>query len=228
METETPDGQESSAAPPTYIWWPLQDGEVYLVAGKPAEHWVLDLVGAFASLQDGIELILAMYLRRFSPAVTKKITKNHLRRLKDEERWDYVKALASDVGYTGDLLQPASDAFLRCKDVRDLVAHQQSGLMLVRAPDNPTYHYSVPPRPRTPNPLTPETFRLLAAEVRWLNAFLDHLGYLAGLRYASPMGRVGADGKSEPRWIEILEPPRLPIAPDWTNEGLFREIDDER
>ena len=61
METETPDGQESSASPPTYIWWPLQDGEVYLVAGKPAEHWVLDLVGAFASLQDGIELILAMY-----------------------------------------------------------------------------------------------------------------------------------------------------------------------
>ncbi len=195
-----------------------------MVAARPAEHWVLEFVGAFASLQSGIELVLDLYLRRLSPKVAKQITRKHLGRLRDEDRWDYVKAMASDVGYAGSLLGPASDAFWRCKHVRDLVGHKEGGLMLVRDPATPSYYYRVPRNPHIPDPLTPETFRLLVAEVRWLDAFVDHLGYLAGLPYALPMARVGADGSPEERWIEILEPPPLPIAPDWNKDGLFREI----
>lgn len=77
------------------------------------------------------------------------------------------------------------------------------------------YHYSVPPRPCTTE--SPNARNLpLVTEVRWLNAFLDHLGYLAGLRYASPMGRVGADGKSG--WSHLSDPgaARLPIA--WSHQ----------
>lgn len=225
METAPHDRPESNPSRPT-VWWPLQEGEVYFVAGKPAEHWVLEMIGAFASLQQGIETILGVYLRRFSREVAKKITQKHFGRLSDEDRWDYVKALASDAGYKGELMHSASDAYWRCKRVRDLASHQ-TGLTLVRDQSSLTYHYLLPLGTQSkgiPEPLTPEQFRLLAAEARWLDALVDHIGYLAGIRYILPIARIGSDGEPQERRIEILEPPPLPISPEWDKEGLNREI----
>ncbi|WP_159096562.1 MULTISPECIES: hypothetical protein [Miniimonas] len=211
---------------PSFYRWPLQEDEVYLVAGRPAEHWALEFMGAFAGVQNGIETLLAFYLSRFSPELSKAVAKRHFARLSDDERWTYVKAWARDAGYTGELLEDASNAFWRCKRVRDFLGHPRTALVLARDFEDATYCYQVPEDRRAllPDPLTPEALRVLGAECRWLQAFLDHIGSLAGLPYALPMARVGPDGKPETRWIEMLEPSRLPIGPDWTNEGLFREM----
>ena len=208
-------------------WWPLQEGEVYVEAGRPAEHWVLRMTAEFSSVQLVIEHMLGSYLGRQSPALGRKITKKHLSRLTDEDRWDYVKALTADVGYTGSGLPQASDLFWRCKRVRDLVGHHPAGMDLVRSQERPDYHYSVPSDTRSgsvPDPLTPSTFRQLGAECRWLVAFLHHIGYLGGQVFISPAAKVDDEGTPRPQYIEILEPPPLPVPPDWEIEGLSRPL----
>lgn len=203
---------------------------MYVEAGKPAEHWVLQMTAAFSWVQLRIESTLEIYLRRKSPALAAKIAKKHLQRLSDEDRWDYVKALAADVGYTGSLLPGASDAFWRCKRVRDLVGHNPEGMELVRSREQPDFHYRVPPDKKggtVPDPLTPLSFRQLGAECRWLVAFLQHIGYLGGHVYVSGAAVVDDEGRPHPQYVEILEPPPLPVPPDWTIEGLSRPLPED-
>lgn len=192
------------------IWWPLQQGEVYIEDGKPAEHWVLEMVAEFASVQTGIEAIVSAHLRRMSPGIADKITKKHLTRLSDEDRWDYLKALASDAGYEGKLLNSASDAFWRCKRLRDLVGHYPTGLVLVRSQEQPDFHYRVPREgkfKKVPDPLTPQTFRQSGADCRWLHAFIEHIGSLAGIPFIRAIAKVDPDGRPQPWYVTIEEPP---------------------
>lgn len=210
-------------------YWPLQDGEIYVVEGKPAEHWVVEFLGGFAALQNGIEQILGIYFQRHSPAVAKTLKKKHLRRLSDEDRWDYVKALAQDGGYVGNLMPPASESYWRCKHVRDALAHPVTKLQLGRTETIPDYHYQLSKearKPQIPDPLTPEVIRVLTAETRWLNAFLDHISCLAGNLYDLPWARLDSGSSSTTGRTEILEPPPLPIPGDWFSEGLYRFVPD--
>lgn len=226
MTTADAGGKPESGPRPAWSW-PLQEHETYIVDGKSAEHWMLDLIGSFASVQTGIDTVLSFHLRRLTPALAHKITKAHLEHLKDGDRWEYLKALSKDAGYSGNLVNSASDTYWQCKHVRDLVSHHESQLLLARDPDDPTYYYRIPAKrrkPQMPTRLTPEDIRMLGTKARWLDAFIDHIGYLAGITYASPLVRVGADGEQQLTPLQILEPPPLPIPADWTNDGLLREI----
>lgn len=190
----------------------------------------MTMLAEFSSLQEAIDGTVAQYLIGKTPELGRRIAKKHLSRLSDEDRWTYVKAFARDVGYPSSL-QAAGDAFWRCKHVRDLVGHHQTGgLELVRTHDRKGYYYRLTPKgeikPQIPTPLTPASFRQLGAECRWLQALIFHLGYLGGLRYISSMARMNTDGQPEPIYMRILNPPALPISPEWISSELWCEIDD--
>lgn len=229
LHMETSPQHPSPPLAPTPGWF-LRDDEIYPVAGRPAEHWLLELVGTFSALQSQIEFIIEFSLGRHSPKLAKKIKEKHLGRLSDGDRWDYVKALAADARYEGALLASASDAFWRCKHVRDLVGHHEGTLRLARDRHSPMYFYVVTEerrKPQIPNPLTPEEVQKIVVEIRWLDAFVDYISYLAGNRYISRSFRVGENGQPQPRWLEILEPPPIrELTLDWTKEGLHREVPD--
>lgn len=225
---EAPDNvrarETSTSAPPWFVAWGFPDDRVYVVDGKVAEQWVLEFVGRFSALQNVAEHLISMYLMASSPRLGKEIERKHLGRLTDQDRWDYVKALTWDVGYQGNLVPSASDAFWRCKLVRDFVSHH-TGMSLLRDWDSSSYYYKVPDewrKPQMPDPLTPETFRKLANECRWLEAFIDHIAYLSGVRFISAAARVNADGDPEPQYLEIMEPPPLPVPANWDKAGLAR------
>lgn len=209
------------------VWWPLQDGEIYVVAGKPAEHWVMELVGTFSGLQDSIRNLVWVYLSQTSPKLADAIDKKHLKRLSDKDRWDYVKVLAEDVGYKGDRLPSASQAFWRCKAVRDFVSHRRGQMTLVLSPDGTSYHYQSSESSSNkylPDPLTPEVFRGLSAECRWLQALVNHLAFVGGIDFLGALFRRTPEGDLELPHLEILEPPPLPIEPDWDGSDLQRTL----
>jgi hypothetical protein len=187
------------------------------------------MTAEFASVQMGIETMVGFHLIRASPALGKAISKKHLRRLSDDERWGYLKALAKDAGYAGDQINKASDAFKRCKRVRDLVGHLPSGLQLMRRPGQVEFEYHYPIYDEVnyegiPKPLTPQTFRQMGAECRWLHAFIDHIGFLAGQRFISPRAEIGEDGQIREVAMRVLEPPPLPVPPDWEPVDLWVDL----
>lgn len=205
---------------------PLQEHQVYIEAGKPAEHWVLRMAAEFSAVQVAIDSVLTMHLRQRSPALGHKIARKHFRRLSDEDRWEYLKALAEDAGYSGGLLTDASEVFRRAKRVRDLVGHHPEGLELVRSQENPEYHYDTrgAEAKDMTGPLTPLAFRQLGAECRWIVALVDHIAFIAGQTYVSPFGRADESGRPQAVYLRMLEPPALPIAADWTADELRQEL----
>ncbi len=230
-QSQSPVGRQEllTAAPSWFVAWGLPEGSSYVIDGKPAEQWALEFLGQFSAFQGRVETVVGTYLKTSCPNLGKAISQKHLRRLTDEDRWDYVKALTRDVGYRGDLVPSASMAFWRCKRVRDFIGHHTK-MTLMRRWGSASYYYEVPEawrKPPMPDPLTPETFRDLAAECRWLEAFIDHLAYLSGVRFISAAARLNADGKPEPQYLEIMEPPLLPVPADWDGAGLARNIDNE-
>lgn len=217
----------STAAPPWFVAWGLPEGRLYVVDGKPAEQWVLEFVGRFSAFQNSAENVISTYLKASCPRLGEAIARKHLSRLTDEDRWDYVKALTRDVGYQGNLVPSASGAFWRCKRLRDFVSHH-TRMDLMRRWGGTSYYYEVPEawrKPQMPDPLAPETFRDLAVECRWLEAFIDHIAYLSGVHFIGAVAHVNAEGKSEPQYLEIMEPPPLPVPANWDRAGLVRNIE---
>ena len=159
----------------------------------------------------------------------KTLREKYLTRINDKDRWEYVKALALDVGYEGDTNR-ASDTFWACQRLRNVVAHSNQ-LQLVREHNSADYYFQLPPGVAAkdlPSPLTPAVFRQFAANCRWLNALIVHLESLGGENFVSPVGRQRADGSVYSPRIEMLAPPPLPIPPDWnTSQDDWRELPDE-
>lgn len=206
--------------------WIYPDELVYKVGSRTSEQWVLEFIGGFSTLQKTIESFVGGFIRQSSPFIGKKIEKNHLRRLTDEERWDYVKALAREGDYQGSLMHTASNAFWRCKRIRDFVSHHPRMLLLYGEDGN--VFYDVPHkqwRYLKVDPLTPETFRKLATECRWLEAFVRHLTYLSGFPFISAHVPINTAGEPQPQYVEVMEPPPLPVSDDWEASGLTRNIE---
>ncbi|MCW2848956.1 MAG: hypothetical protein JWR90_2930 [Marmoricola sp.] len=199
-----------------HVWFPVQPGQVVVEADRPAEHWILEFIGAFSMVQDQVEFAVFMRIRSESPRLAKTLQEKYLTRINDTDRWEYVKALAKDVGYEGDINR-ASDTFKACQRLRNLVAHSNQ-LDLVREHGTSDYFYQLPPgvTPRgVPTPLTPAVFRQFAANCRWLRALIVHLESLGGTKFVLPVGIERADGSLYSPRIEMLAPPPLPVPPDW-------------
>ena len=201
---------------PGVMYRHLRDGQVLLEGDRPAEHWALELMAGFTRLQFTIESQLTAYLHQHSPHVADVLEKKYISRLTDDERWLYVKAMGKDVGYQGNL-QPAGDAFWRCKRVRDVIGHSTSfqplydpTIQAFRYPIDRNHH-----KKGVPDPLTPAVLRNLAMECRWLEAVVTHLGYLGGVRSMSVGGHQHEDGTVHWPLLEIPEPGPLPTDPAW-------------
>ena len=211
------------------VWFPVPPGRVFVEADRPAEHWVLEFIGALSMVQDEIEFAVFRRIRSQSPRLGKTLREKYLTRINDKDRWEYVKALAADVGYEGDTNR-ASDTFWACQRLRNVVAHSTQ-LELVREHGTSDYYYQLPPDVAAkdlPSPLTPAVFRQFAANCRWLKALIVHLESLGGEIFISPVGRERADGSVYSPRIEMLAPPPLPIPPDWnTSPASWRELPDD-
>jgi hypothetical protein len=194
----------------------LPAGHVVIEGGQPAQSWLLGVLGSFARLQDEVQHQLTMYIyNKSAEHVALTLERCHFSRLTDAERWGYIKSLAKDVGFTGDLNR-ASDAFWRCKRVRDVIGHSES-LELWFDPTIQAYTYlSGAKRLKgVPDPLTPAVLRMIEAETRWLWSLVRHLGYLGGVTYVSVGFHRHDDGKLHAPALEIPDPGPLPTDPDW-------------
>lgn len=191
-------------------------GQVLLEGSRPAEHWALALVAGFASLQECIASALHTYIQiKGAGHVANLLNKRHFSRLSDDERWDYVKALAKDVGFDRDI-QEATDVFWRCKRTRDVIGHAPQ-LSLLYDPEIGLFRYEShgSPSKGVPDPLTPATLRLLTTQSKWLDQFVCHLLYRGGGRFITAWGHQHEDGTVHPFRVEIPDPGPVPNQPDW-------------
>lgn len=205
----------------------VPDGKILLEGGKPAEYWVFLFISSFSRLQKSIESIITIRLCQHSEALGRKIARRHLSRLSDEDRWDYVKALAKDVSYTGDLARP-SQVYWRCKRVRDFFSHSQVMPELVITSEYQSFHYyKAKEHAGLSEQLTPNGVRLLERECAWLSHFVYYLSYMGGTKAVQGHAIENERGEVVSARLEILEPPPLPIDVDWKPDNLSRVIKDE-
>jgi hypothetical protein len=186
------------------------------------------MMGAFASVQATADQALVMHLRESNPCLAEQLRKQNIERLRDDERWDCIKALARAVNYEGDM-NSASDAFWRSKRLRDAVGHG-AAIELVHNRTTPEPHFLLLTRSRKglPDPLMPVHFQQAAAECRWLVVLVKHLAWLGGATVASFAVSTRADGTRYLPYMEVLPPPDLPVAADWEpGSDLHRELPGE-
>ena len=208
------------------MWQRVPAGHEVLEGGKVPEYWLLELLSRFSQLQTQIEWTVHSYLHAKSPRLARALVNNHVNdRLRDRERWAYVKAIASDVGYDGDI-PAASTAFNECSQVRNVIAHSEGGLVLVTSQDRDFQYYIFPQgwgKP-VPDPLTPGVVHKLVTQCVWMSSYLNYLGFRGGMKFRSV--DAGSEERGLPvRPLEILAPPPLVGIPiDWTPTGLMREM----
>lgn len=206
-------------------YFPIPDGVAVFEADRTAEHWVLELLREFAGLQATIGSFLHTRFCEHSAKVADLLRKKHLARLSDDDRWSYVEALTTDVGYDDDLVM-AKEAFFRCRSVRNVFAHPQFELTLATAPGRPEPHYVFPSSLKTksiPDPLTPGAVRQLGADCRWLTYLVTYLSWRGSTRPWMRFDPSKEDNKVE---LVLSKPPPLPVSPDWTETSLFQSKDD--
>ena len=87
-------------------WRPIPDGQVVLEGDKTAEHWLFELLKSFSRVQGGTRTLVWQHLSVHSSSLADVLSARYLGRLNDDDRWAYVTAIASDVGYTESLAQP--------------------------------------------------------------------------------------------------------------------------
>lgn len=200
----------------TYVFPEFQT-EVMILGDKSAERWILDFLGAFSRLQSAISSTVWNVFAVRNGALAKVLYKTQLTRLSDGDRWNYVKALAKDASYPGNM-QIASDRFWRAKHTRDLVGHSPT---FEYAFDTTTGTYGYPANWGTgrsrqvPDPLTPQSFRQLITDCNWLVCLVNHLGSERGANPQEWMGRAHDDGTVHLGNVRVVNPGEPPSTHVW-------------
>lgn len=206
-------------------WRPIPDGQVVLEGDKTAEHWLFELLKSFSRVQGGTRTLVWQHLSVHSSSLADVLSVRYLGRLNDDDRWAYVTAIASDVGYTESLAQPTR-VFNEARAVRNFVAHAQE-LELFTTEGRPFWHYVVSPaweKKGVPSNLTPRDVRRLATGCKWIEYLLQYLAYLGGAKFMSFVFARDEAGNTLPQPLELLPPPPLPVPLDWEPNELIRDL----